>query len=49
MNFATWDLFREKDCLLPATTEEAMGLALGYCPQVDSSLHLSAQKATVVS
>ncbi|OEH74298.1 hypothetical protein cyc_03597 [Cyclospora cayetanensis] len=29
MSFATWDLFREKDCLLPTTTEDAMGLALG--------------------
>lgn len=49
MNFVTWDLFREIDCLLPATTEDAMGLALGYCTNIDNTLRLTAQKATVVS
>lgn len=49
MNYVTWDLFREKDCLLPISTEDAMGLALGYCTDVDSTLRLTVQKATVVS
>lgn len=49
MNYVTWDLFRERDCLLPTTTEDAMGLALGYCTNVDNTLRLTAQKATVVS
>ncbi|KAL8269859.1 hypothetical protein Esti_006219 [Eimeria stiedai] len=48
MSFVTWDLFKQKDCLLPASTEDAMGLALGYCQHVDLSLRLSVQKATLI-
>ncbi|KAL8435323.1 hypothetical protein ACSSS7_002576 [Eimeria intestinalis] len=48
ISFVTWDLFKQKDCLLPASTEEAMGLALGYCQHVDRSLRLTIQKATVI-
>ncbi|KAL8449095.1 hypothetical protein Emag_003766 [Eimeria magna] len=48
MSFVTWDLFKQKDCLLPASTEDAMGLALGYCQHVDRSLRLTVQKATLI-
>lgn len=48
MNYVTWDLFREKDVLLPESTEAAMALASKYCTHLEKSLVFTLQQATLV-